>query len=292
MPQFFMNKRLIILLVSIIVLVALVGYSLRERENISWPEQFVKDIVGFGQSIVSKPVSSVSGFFEDLDNLQNTYTENEKLKSRLEELVQLEIKVEDLAKENEKLRDIVGKEENLREYNPIHATVIARNPDQWQDLLIINRGENHGVYPNMAVITSKGLIGKVKSATNFSATVELLSAKNSNNRVSVTIQGEKDIFAFVEGFDKEKKKLMVKRIPYDMKVKKGSIVATSGLGGVFPKNLPVGKVTEVIPDQYGLTQTAYVEPTADYYDLEHVMVVERTMTKAKEPNTANKEEEE
>jgi rod shape-determining protein MreC len=287
-----MNKRLIILLVSIIVLVALVGYSLRERENISWPEQFVKDIVGFGQSIVSKPVSYVSGFFEDVDNLQNTYTENEKLKSRLEELVQLEIKVEDLAKENEKLRDIVGKEDNLRKYNPIHATVIARNPEQWQDLLIINRGENHGVYPNMAVITSKGLIGKVKSATNFSATVELLSAKNSNNRVSVMIQGEKDIFAFVEGFDFKKKKLMVKRIPYDMKVKKGSIVTTSGLGGVFPKNLPVGKVTEVIPDQYGLTQTAYVEPAADYYDLEHVMVVERTMTKVEEPNTVNKEEEE
>ncbi|HAB7769155.1 TPA_asm: rod shape-determining protein MreC, partial [Listeria monocytogenes] len=44
MPQFFLNKRLIILLISIIVLVALVGFSLRDRENASWPEQFVKDV--------------------------------------------------------------------------------------------------------------------------------------------------------------------------------------------------------------------------------------------------------
>lgn len=54
MPQFFLNKRLIILLISIIVLVALVGFSLRDRENASWPEQFVKDVVGFGENIVAK----------------------------------------------------------------------------------------------------------------------------------------------------------------------------------------------------------------------------------------------
>jgi rod shape-determining protein MreC len=292
MPRFFLNKRLIILLVSIIVLVALIGYSVRERDNISWPEQFVGDIVGFGQSLVSKPVNSISGFLENVKDLQNTYTENQKLKSRLEELVKLETMVKDLEKDNDELRQILGKEENLRDFNPIQATVIARNPSQWDDLLIIDKGKVQGVQSNMAVITSQGLIGKVKSVKQFSSTIELLSTKNPNNRISALIQGDVNAVGSIEGYDTDRDQLLVKRIPNDIKLKEGSKVITSGLGGVFPKGLPIGEVKEIVPDQYGLTQTAYVEPTADFYHLEHVMVVDRGKKSVdlEEPSEAEGEE--
>jgi rod shape-determining protein MreC len=292
MPRFFLNKRLIILLVSIIVLVALIGYSVRERDNISWPEQFVGDIVGFGQSLVSKPVGAVAGFFENVKDLQNTYTENQKLKSRLEELVKLETMVKDLEKDNEELRKILDKQENLRDFDPIQATVIARNPSQWEDLLVIDKGKVQGVKANMAVITSQGLIGKVKSVKQFSSTIELLSNKNPNNRISALIQGEENVIGSIEGYDTDRDQLLVKRIPNDMKVEEGSKVITSGLGGVFPKGLPIGEVKEVVPDQYGLTQTAYVEPTADLYHLEHVIVVDRSKVSIdlEEPAEAEGEE--
>lgn len=292
MPRFFLNKRLIILLVSIIVLVALIGYSVRERDNISWPEQFVGDIVGFGQSLVSKPVGAVAGFFENVNDLQNTYTENQKLKSRLEELVKLETMVKDLEKDNDELREILGKEENLRDFDPIQATVIARNPGQWEDLLVIDKGKVQGVQSNMAVITAQGLIGKVKSVKQFSSTIELLSNKNPNNRISALIQGEENVIGSIEGYDTERDQLLVKRIPNDMQVEEGSKVITSGLGGVFPKGLPIGEVKEIESDQYGLTQTAYVEPTADLYHLEHVIVVDRSKVSIdlEEPEEAEGEE--
>ena len=292
MPRFFLNKRLIILLVSIIVLVALIGYSVRERDNISWPEQFVGDIVGFGQSLVSKPVGAIAGFFENVKDLQNTYTENQKLKSRLEELVKLETMVKDLEKDNDELRQILDKQENLRDFDPIQATVIARNPSQWEDLLIIDKGKVQGVQANMAVITSQGLIGKVKSVKQFSSTIELLSNKNPNNRISALIQGDENVIGSIEGYDTDRDQLLVKRIPNDMKVEEGAKVITSGLGGVFPKGLPIGEVKEVVPDQYGLTQTAYVEPTADLYHLEHVIVVDRSKVSIdlEEPEEAEGEE--
>ncbi|MGF2617253.1 rod shape-determining protein MreC [Rossellomorea vietnamensis] len=292
MPRFFLNKRLIILLVSIIVLVGLIGYSVRERDNISWPEQFVGDIVGFGQSLVSKPVGAVAGFFENVSDLQNTYTENQKLKSRLEELVKLETMVKDLEKDNDELREILGKEENLRDFDPIQATVIARNPSQWEDLLVIDKGKVQGVQSNMAVITAQGLIGKVKSVKQFSSTIELLSNKNPNNRISALIQGEENVIGSIEGYDTDRDQLLVKRIPNDMEVEEGSKVITSGLGGVFPKGLPIGEVKEIESDQYGLTQTAYVEPTADLYHLEHVIVVDRSKVSIdlEEPEEAEGEE--
>lgn len=277
MPQFFLNKRLIILLVSIIVLVALIGFSLRERDSISWPEQFVKDMVGFGQSIVSKPVNYTGDIIDNVKDLQNTYTENEKLKSRLDELVKLETQVRDLKQDNEELRDVLKKKEDLRSYDTIQATVIARNPDHWQELITIDKGEVNGIKSDMAVISAAGLIGKVKSVNEFSSTVELISTNNTKNRISTVIQGKQDINGWIEGYDSDKKEISVKRIPNDLKVEKGSKVITSGLGGVFPKGLVVGEVKEVKPDQYGLTQTAYVKPAADFYHLEHVMVIDREM---------------
>lgn len=279
MPQFFLNKKLILLLISIIILVALIGFSLKEKENVSWPEQFVKDTTGFVQQIFQTPAQFVADVFGDLRDLQNTYEENEKLKARLEEYATLQTKVQDLESENEELRSLLDKEDDLRSYSPINATVIARNPDKWQEVLVINKGQLHGVKKNMAVITASGLIGKVKSSNQFSSTIQLISTTDPKSRISATIQGEQDVVGLIEGYDEETKMLLLKKIPSDVEVKAGSTVITSGLGGVFPRGLPVGTVEEVVVDQYGLTQTAYVKPYADLYDISHVVVVSQDVDK-------------
>jgi rod shape-determining protein MreC len=275
MPQFFLNKRLIILLVSIIILVALIGFSLKDRENLTWPEQFLKDTTGFVQNAVSRPVNYVAGFFENVQDLQNTYKENKELKTRLDELARLESEVQRLKKDNTELREILDKQDSLSDFEPKQATVIGRNPDRWHELLIINKGKNAGIEPNMAVITSKGLIGKVKSSNTFTSTVQLLSSMDPTNRISAEIQSKKSEYGLIEGYDKEKGLLLLKRIPYDAKIEKDQNVITSGLGGVFPKSLLIGKVVDIVPDEFGLTQTAYVKPGADFYDIGHVMVVKR-----------------
>ncbi|KIL53341.1 rod shape-determining protein MreC [Jeotgalibacillus alimentarius] len=293
MPSFFRNKRLIVLLVSIILLVALIGFSLRERDNISLPEQFIKDIVGFGQNIASKPASFVQGGFDSVQDLLNTYNENKKLKTRLEELALLQTQVTDLTRDNEALREQTNVEGDIRDYSTTNATVIARNPEQWQDTIIIDKGQVNGIEADMAVQTAGGMIGRVKDTGQFTSTVELLSARNSVNRVSALFQAEEEnIYGLVEGFDTERGELMVKKIPFDVPIEVGSKVITSGLGGVFPKGLLIGEVTEVSSDEYGLTQTAYVDPAANLYDIEHVMVLERAAVGADEIEAEAEEDEE
>ncbi|MFJ7744222.1 rod shape-determining protein MreC [Peribacillus sp. NPDC097295] len=274
MPQFF-NKKLLLLLVSIIVLVALIGFSLREREELTWPEKFLKDTTGWVGNVFNKPVSGITDFVGNLKELQDTYDENKKLKARLDEYVLLKTQVQDLKEENEDLRDNLEKEDDLRKYSPVQATVIGRNPDRWHEMLTINKGERNGVEKNMAVITANGLIGKVKATTEFTSSVQLLSSIDKANRVSAIVQGNDKAYGLIEGFDDEKNLLLMKRIPYDKKIKKNSSVITSGLGGIFPKGLPIGKVVDVKVDQYGLNQTAYIEPYTDFYDISNVMVVKR-----------------
>lgn len=277
MPQFLRNKRLIILLAGIIILVALIGFSLRDREKLSWPEQFVKDTVGFVQNIFAKPAHYVAGFVENIHDLLNTYEENKILKEHLDSYAKLKVEADRLEQENKELRAVLDKDETLASYHVRHASVISRNPDSWNESLIIDKGEVHDIKKDMAVITADGMIGKIKSVGKTTSSVQLLSTIDRTNRVHVAIQGDENAYGLVEGIDEESQLLLVNEIPAEIKIKKGMNVITSGFSGTFPEGLFIGTVEKVEPSQYGLTQTAYVKPAANFYNIKHVMVIERTM---------------
>lgn len=277
MPQFFQNKRLMIVLAAIILLVALLGYSLRNNRNLSIPEQFIKDTVSLTEKVFNKPAQYIAGFFNNISDLKDTYKENQILKSKLDKYVELSVREKDLEKENKELKELIGATKDLSDYESIQATVTIRDPDKWQQIITIDKGSTNGVEKEMAVITAKGLIGKIKNVSKFSSTVQLLSASDRTNRISAKIQQKNTVFGLIEGYDVEKQTLLFKRIPSNAKVKKGQTVVSSGLGGVFPKNLVIGKVEEVEPDEHGLTQTAYIKPQADFNDINHVIVVKRTI---------------
>ena len=71
-------------------------------------------------------------------------------------------------------------------------------------------------------------------------------------------------FGLIEGYDRKRSELIMKRIDSSFEVKVGQKVITSGLGGIFPKGILIGEVTEVTTDDYGLTKLAYIRPAADF----------------------------
>lgn len=288
MRQFFSNKRLIVLLISMIILVAMIGFSMRERTTLTKPEQFFKDSVATVQSIFYKPAKSVAGFFENISDLKNLYSENKVLKARLDEYAKLSVDFRDIKKENDELRELVGQSSSMRDYHTIPASVIARSPDRWNNRLTLDKGSEDGVEVNMAVVTPNGLIGKVKNVQPFSSTVQLVSDLDRTNRISAYVQDNQDVFGVIDGYDVEKQTLLFNNITIDVEVKEGGTVVTSGLGGIFPKNLIIGEIIEVRNDKYGLTQSALIKPSADLYNINHVMIVKR---KSEVISTAQDEEE-
>lgn len=262
---------------GMVFLVALISFSLRDRTNATLPEQIIKDTVGVAQSIVAKPANYITGIFNNIDSLLNTYEENKRLKARLEDFAAVQAEALVLKSENEKLLELT-KSESLKAFNPIQATVIARNPDQWEEKIILNKGSSHGVEKNMAVMTAKGLVGKITLVTPFTSEVELLYTNNPNYRVSAMVLGEKEAYGLIEGFDKERNELIMKRIDSSLTVKVGEKVVSSGLGGIFPKGVPIGEITEVSTDDFGLTKMAYVKPSADFSILENVVIAKRSVT--------------
>ncbi|PXW90024.1 rod shape-determining protein MreC [Streptohalobacillus salinus] len=278
--SFFRRKRLFTILLSLIILVGLIGFSISERNQLSSVEQFIQDGIGALQQVVLTPVTYVAGVADNIDEMKNLYQENQVLKENLSQYQQKVYEVQELTKENEELAAMLGKSESITDYEPIQASVIARNPDQWFKQVMLNKGEQHGVTKDMAVITAEGMIGKVQSTSQFTSRVLLLNGFDRSNRISVNVDltdQTEDAKGFILGYNEEKEQLVLEFSDYYDEIPVDEVVFSSGLGGVFPKGLEIGTIEEVTTDQYGLTQVAYIKPSAALEGFNHVIIVDRTM---------------
>lgn len=290
---FFQRKRLFIILIGFIVLVALIGYSLKDREDITTAEKMINDSVGWVQRVIHAPVNFVTDIFTNIDDFRNTYKENQILKEKIAQYKGLIYEVQEIKEENKELRNTLDVKDSIRDYTPIQATVISRSPERWAEQITLNKGSKDGIETNMAVITAEGMIGKIQSKSESTSVVQLLTGFDQFNRISATISRKKgdDIFGMIEGFDKESNSLLFKIIEEsDQDLKEGELVFSSGKGGVFPAGLPIGEVKEVVSDQYGLTRTALVKPAADMYDINQVIVVDRNLKKDDESESQEEDE--
>ena len=276
MNPIFSNKKLIGWVLGGIVTLLLITFSLTVGSNIV--SQGVNDVTNILGRMLAYPANSVNDFMESISNLTNNYQENQTLKQKVETIYELEVQLNDLKKDNEKMKEALKLQDTLNDYSLINATVIARNPDTWRDIVTINKGANDGLTPQMSVMSDNGLVGKVLDVNPTSARVALLS-NNDNTlvRVAAMIQGEKEsIYGTLTGFDHEKNILIMSQIQATQEIKVGDKVVTSGLGGVSPSSLYIGTVEEVAMDRFGLYKEVRIKPAADTNDVRYVTVVKRT----------------
>ena len=128
----------------------------------------------------------------------------------------------------------------------------------------------------MVVVNSYGLIGKVTSVTTFTSDVRLLTTNDSNNKISVLISSENNnYYGVINGYDYNNRTLTVEGISNTEIISKDSYVYTSGLGGVFPRGILIGKVESETGDEYDLAKIIKVKPIADFDDINYVAILKR-----------------
>lgn len=285
--SFFRNRAIFILLIGLILLVVLVGYSLSNKNELSAPEKFIVDTVGWFQNVIHKPTSLVTSTYSNIVEIKDTYTENKVLRQKLSEYKTLIYEVQELEKENEELRGMLDIIDSPRDFEPILGNVISRSPERWLEQVKINVGSLHGVEKNMAVITTDGMIGKVLSKSAFTSTVQLLTGFDQFNRISAVVSRPDgvNVFGLIEGYDKETETLIFRIMEEsDQDLQKGEVVVSSNMGGLFPSGLMLGTVENVIPDQYGLTKTALVKPAANMAEINQVIVINRSLDVSENPD--------
>lgn len=280
MKKFNPNKNIIITLIIVIVVVTIISVTVSARSNKDESgvgQSVVNDSVGLLDKIVSAPGRWIGNGISSVETLFNTYEENQQLKEKIDSYDQLNQQVKDYEDEIAALKEELALNQTLTNYEKVTSNVISRSPDSWQDLLIIDKGTKDGLEVNMAVLSQKGLVGRLIEVNATTSKVELLTSSNQNsNHFPVQISTDDGkLYGLLSTYDEKSKTLLVSQITGDMDIKEGDVVQTSGLGGNSPANLPVGTVMKVEPDKFGLERQIYVEPYAQMYDISVVTVVKR-----------------
>lgn len=271
----FNNKKIIGLLLSSIAIVSLVTYSMTNQNNNIFLSA-VNDTGAWVGRVFSEPVNAVVRFVNSVDTLINTFEENQKLKLSINQVDQLQVRVADLEAENEKMVQELKLKKVLSQFETVSATVIARSPDQWMETLVINVGSNAGITKDMAVMSGKGMIGRIVEVNPASSKVLLLTSQQSNaGKVSARIQiGDgKSANGIVSSFNPKTGYYNMTQIDPNVQIKVGDRVISSGLGGIIPSSLLIGEVVSSKKDDYGLFQEVEIKPAGEMTDIRFVTVI-------------------
>ena len=230
-------------------------------------------------NILSPLFSRVAGFYHSLvsywDGLLNTgeiVAENNRLKEKVADLRRRNLNLQKMGRQNLRLRKLLSFKEFIP-YKTKGAEVIGHGPSNWEDKILINRGQKDGIEEKMPVISYNGtLVGRIDYVGANSAQVKLVN--DPDFVIGGIVQREESrAIGLIRGqTDKENINIMEK-IAWDADIKKGDIILTSGLSNNYPKDLPIGQVTEVKSDNYGISQSAVIELYFSRYTIEEVLVV-------------------
>ncbi|MCL5292914.1 MAG: rod shape-determining protein MreC [Actinobacteria bacterium] len=213
---------------------------------------------------VAQPISEIYGFFVDVGKFR---TENAALKRQNTELRSKLRSMSALEAENKRLRSLLVFKQRT-EFKGLPAKVIGWQSTSWQSTIIIDLGSNDGVQKGMPVVTGDGLVGQViQTSANASRILLIIDQKSG---VSVQLGGSGDVGVLQGQSDGS---LLVSYISKETTVSAGEAVVTSGLGGVFPKGLFVGKTAEPGKVGYNLYKAVKVISPVDFRRLEEVLVV-------------------
>lgn len=265
MPRIFRSKTFYVVLVAAVATLVLLGATQVERTSVTRAESWLTDALAPLQAVSSRAVRAVSGTFDAIAELGRLRSENQHLREVLAQQPGLQTQMEELQVENEQLR----RELDLTKRSPLRylsADVIGRSSDNWFATLTINRGSHDGITRDMAVVTEQGLVGRVFKVTGRTASVMLLTDRDSG--IGSLVAQSRDA-GILRGQDQAD--LTMRFFNPDAQVNVGDQVLTSGLNSLFPKGIPAGRVSQV--SGQGLVKEATVAPAVDFYHLERVLVV-------------------
>lgn len=195
------------------------------------------------------------------------YRNQTELTRRVTELEQRQVEMEELRKENDRLRRLLEFKKEIPT-KTVAARVIGRDLAPWRRTILIDKGSQDGIKKRMAVVNAEGLVGRIIEVAPFSARAILLLDPES--RVSALFQESRDL-GVAEGDGSSW--LRLTRIDRDSAVKVGDRVLSSGLGGVYPKGIPVGRVEMVAGEKESLELFATVRPFVNFSKLEEVLCI-------------------
>ena len=194
------------------------------------------------------------------------------LKNKLSKNNEYFVTQDELKSQNKTLKEYVKLTDQYSEYNTTPGYVIQRDFSNYSKVVVINIGKNDGIESGMTVVAEGGLVGYVVSVEDNSSKVQTIidtasavSAAFVNTEKSLVTRGILDSKDRVKGT----------YIDNDVVVNEGDSIVTSGIGGIYPKNINIGKVKEIVNTQNKTNRYVYIETAVDFDNLNNVLVIKK-----------------
>jgi rod shape-determining protein MreC len=232
------------------------------------------------ETVASKSLKPFRDFFAWAGDTIDAKDQNAELKDEVErlrtDLAQAQTSLRD-ANQLKAIRDLHQENYFPTATQPVIARVIAKSPTVWYSSVKIDKGTSDGVRVNQPVIAAGGLAGKIISATGGTSEVRLITDGESGVSAQVFPQGVTGIVRPQVGNPSD---LLLENVESGRRVTEGTLVISSGFTSLkgeslFPRGIPIGRVTEVDFDELETYQRVHVKPFADLRRVDVVQVLTR-----------------
>lgn len=271
MLRLFKNKIFILIFITVVTLVV-IGISSIQNSKINFVGDVFSSVLSPFQRFINYSDKKINDFFAHFEDVDQLRKENEDLKLTVSKLVYENEKLIELKVKNEELRRALDIKDQYSNMDMIGANIIAKDMGNWFDIFTIDRGSKDGISNNYPIVTSNGLVGRVMQTDVFSSKViaiidedSSISARLSRTSDLVIVKGDRKL--------KEQGLCIMNYIPADADISAGDRVETSGVGGIYPKGILIGKVKEVRQRTNELDRYAIIEPVVDFKRLEEVFIL-------------------
>lgn len=267
-------KKLII--TAVIILCFIIAIITVDRAKPTFFESSIGYVLTPIQKINTNTASWINKKIQFFKNLNEIENENNTLKEQLIEKETELNRLKLIEAENEQLSALVNVALKYSSYPTIGARIIAKDPGNWYDIFIIDKGSKDGLEKNMVVMASGGLVGRIKECGyNYSKVVSVIDSSDAVSAKSLRT----DDVGFLRGDISNPGFCLMEYIDNDAEIIEGDEIVTSHLSNIFPPGITIGYVKEITTDVNALTKRAIIEPTVDFKHLETILVINKVYDK-------------
>ncbi|CAM2075882.1 MULTISPECIES: rod shape-determining protein MreC [Clostridia] len=267
----FKNKLAVTIVVLSVAFLGIIIFSLKSNSSVI--SSGVGSVISPLQKIIYNANDKLKESFDFFINFSKVKQENEELAAKNAELENKLVEYNRMKDENTTLREMFDYSQANQNYNYLGCNIVGYSGGNISNGYVIDKGTNDGVKKDMIVITPQGLVGKVtKSESSYSIVQTIL---NENIAVASMVESTRETTGILQGAtdNKNKNLAVLSNIPIDSEIKEGDVILTSGLGGMYPKEIRIGEVVSVEIDTVGIMKKAVVKPYVDFNKLEGLFVV-------------------
>lgn len=273
MKRLFENRAILALIAAAVLIIIMSITSLVLVGEASPLSNFFGTVLSPFRAVasgVSEAYGAIYGYIYGMEELK---LENAALKQQIAKMEE-EVRLSQQAiEENERLRELHNLSERRRDFEFVMAEIVSRDISNWESSFNIGKGTLHGIKAFDSVVNEEGfLVGFVSEVGSNWATITTLIDSSTElgaliYRTREAAVAEGDFRLMAEG------KLKLTYLPADTTILNGDIILTSGVGGIYPKDLVIGTVSHLVTDMGGLDDYAIIEPSVNLEKLTQIFVI-------------------